>query len=146
MGGIRSIAPFEDNFTKGEYQMKLNVMFTIAAVVLILLGIVSLFAGPALLQTTDVTAAFESKIAGATYLSFGVMAWLLRNAEASKTRDSVVLGYTLLFALWTLVSLYGSFLVDMPSHGISWAPALIQALLAVGFFMAGRSSMSKGTI
>jgi hypothetical protein len=124
--------------------MKLNVMFTIAAIVLILLGIVSFFAGPAVLGTTDVMAAFESKIAAITYLSLGIMAWLVRNAEASKTRDSVVLGYTLLFALWTLVSVYGSFLVDMPSHNISWVPALIQALLAIGFFMAGRSSMSKG--
>ena len=123
--------------------MKLNVMFTIAAIILILFGLGSLFAGPAVLGTTDATAGFESKIAGVTYLSFGVMAWLVRNAEASKTRDSVVLGFTLLFALWAVVSVYGFFLTDMPSHGISWGPALIQALLAVGLFVAGRASMSK---
>jgi hypothetical protein len=70
------------------------------------------------------------------------MAWLVRNAEASKTRDSVVLGYTILFALLAVVSVYGSFL-DMPTASISWVPALIWALLAVGFFMAGKASMSK---
>jgi len=125
--------------------MKLNVMFTIAAIVLILLGILSFFAPPAL-RGTDPSAAFSTKIVGVISLSLGVMAWLLRNAEASKTRDSVVLGYTLLFALWAAVSLYGVFLVDMPAHNISWGPALIQALLAIGFFMAGRASMSTNPI
>lgn len=125
--------------------MKLNVMFTVAAILLILVGILSLFNGPAVLGTTDVTAGFESKLGGVAWLSLGIMAWLVRNAEASKTRDSVVLGYTLLFALWCVVSVYGSFLVDLPNHNISWVPALIQALLAIGFFMAGKSSMSTSS-
>jgi hypothetical protein len=29
----------------------------------------------------------------------------------------------------------------MPTHNISWGPALIQALIAIGFFMAGKASM-----
>jgi len=121
--------------------MKLNVMFTIAAIVLILLGLLSFFAPPTL-AGTDATAAFSAKINGVVSLSLGVLAWLVRNDGPSKTRDSVVLSYTLLFALWAAVSTYGIFLVDMPSHNISWGPALIQALLAIGFFMAGRASMS----
>jgi hypothetical protein len=36
---------------------------------------------------------------------------------------------------------YGSFL-DMPYANISWIIGLIQALVAVGFFMSGRASMS----
>ena len=122
--------------------MKLNVMFTIAAVVMILFGILSFFAPPAL-RGTDPSAAFSSKTIGVVLLSLGVMAWSVRNAEPSKTRDSVVLGYTLLFVLWAAVSVYGSFLVEMPSHTISWGPALIQALLAIGFFMATRAGMLK---
>ena len=125
--------------------MKLNVMFTIAAIVMVLFAILSLFAPPAL-AGTDPSATFSAKIIGVVLLSLGVMAWLVRNAEPSKTRDSVVLGYTLLFALWAAVSLYGVFLVDMPAHNISWGPALIQALLAIGFFMAGRASMSTNPI
>ena len=121
--------------------MKLNTMFTIAAIVMILMGLLSFFAPPAL-AGTDATAAFSAKINGVVLLALGVLAWLVRNAEPSKTRDSVVLSYTLLFALWAAVSVYGSFLVDMPSHTISWIPALIQALLAMGFFMAGRANMS----
>jgi hypothetical protein len=118
-------------------------MFTVAAIVLVLLGIVSILA-PAIpgLSMTDTSAAFSAKVSGVCMLSLGVIAWLVRNAEASKTRDSLVLGYILLFGLWALVSVYGSFL-DMPSANISWVPALIQAIIAAGFFMAGRSSMSK---
>ena len=67
--------------------MKLNVMFTIAAVVMILFGILSFFAPPAL-RGTDPSAAFSSKIIGVVLLSLGVMAWSVRNAEPSKTRDS----------------------------------------------------------
>ena len=78
--------------------MKLNVMFTIAAIVLILMGLFSFFAPPAL-AGTDATAAFSAKINGVVSLSLGVMAWLVRNDRPSKTRDSVVLGYTLLFVL-----------------------------------------------
>jgi len=122
--------------------MKLNTVFTIAAIVMILMGLLSFFAPPAL-RGTDPSAAFSTKIIGVISLAFGVLAWLVRNDGPSKTRDSVVLSYTLLFALWSAVSLYGVFLVDMPSHNISWGPALIQALLAIGFFMAGRANMSK---
>ena len=129
--------------------MKLNVMFIIAAILLILSGIGSLL-GPVVARAAlsaavgaalDDATAFNILLSGVVFLSLGVIAWLVRNAEASKTRDSVVLGYTLLFALWAVVSVYGSFL-DMPARSISWLPALIQALIAVGFFMAGKASMS----
>lgn len=122
--------------------MKLNVMFTIAAIVLILTGILALIVPGNLLQTTDITAVFNARLSAAAWLSLGVIAWLVRNAEASKARDAVVFGFTLLFALWAVVSLYGFFLVDMPSHSISWIAAVIQALIAIGFFVAGRAAMS----
>jgi hypothetical protein len=118
--------------------MKLSIMFVVTSVVLILSGILSFFAPPSI-TGTDAQAAFSAKILGVICLSLGVMAWLVRNAEPSKTRDSVVFGYILLFVLWTGVSIYGSFLVEMPNHNISWAPALIQALLAIGFILARKS-------
>lgn len=121
--------------------MKLNVMFTITAVLMILMGLLSFFGPPALVGT-DPSAGFNAKVGGALALGLGVMAWLVRNDGPSKTRDSVVLGYTLLFVLWMCVSIYGIFLVEMPTHNISWGPALLQALIAVGFFMAGKASMS----
>jgi len=131
--------------------MKLNVMFTITAVFLILVGILSLL-GPVLAPGAlasagilDATARFNSMLAGGGWLALGVIAWLVRNAEPSKTRDSLVFGYTLLFGLLAVVSLYGITLSDMPSHASSWVGALIWALLAVGLFIAGRASMSTST-
>jgi uncharacterized membrane protein len=140
--GVPFIEPFERDFTQGENQMKLNVMFTIAAIFLTLIGILSLLA-PALpaLGNTDANGNFGIMIGGAALLSLGVIAWLVRNAEASKTRDSVVLGYTLVFALLALISLYGQ--LNIPDRNGSWAIGLVWVLIAVGFFMAGKSSMSK---
>jgi hypothetical protein len=122
--------------------MKLNVMFTVAAFFLTLIGILSLLAPafPALAET-DANGNFGIMGGGASTLSLGVIAWLVRNAEASKMRDSVVLGYTILFALFALVSFYGQFFV--PGGDGSWVNGLIWILFTVGFFMAGKSSMSK---
>ena len=124
--------------------MKIKVLFIITAIILILTGILSLIAPPTLVGT-EATVVFSAKILGVLYLSFGIMAWLVRNAEPSKTHNSVVLGYTILFGLCAVVSINGSFLVDMPTHSISWIPALIQALFAIGFFLAGKASKSKIT-
>lgn len=65
----------------------------------------------------------------------------------SKTRDALVLGYTLLFAVWAIISLIGQFgpFGVLPGHQASWLIAVIEAAIAVGFFVAGRSSMSKST-
>ena len=81
-------------------------------------------------------------LGGAALLPLGIIAWLVRNAEASKTRDALVLGYTLVFALMAVVSLLG---YALPGHSIFWVTASTQALIAVGFFVAGRSSMSAQT-
>jgi len=129
--------------------MKLNVMFIIAAIVLILLSLLSLLApaAPAAFGVMDAGQYFAIMIGAVGWLSLGVIAWLVRNAEASKTRDALVLGYTLLFGLWAVVSLIGQFgqFGALPAHNASWVIALIQALIAAGFFVAGRSSMSKST-
>jgi hypothetical protein len=121
--------------------MKLKVLFTVAAILLILMSVMAFFTPPALAGITDVARTFDTKISGVLLLSLGIIAWLVRNAVVSKTRDSLVLGYTILFALWAVVSVYGSFL-DMPYAKISWIIGLIQALLAIGFFMAGKASMT----
>lgn len=122
--------------------MKLNVMFTGAAFFLTLIGILSLLAPafPALAET-DANGNFGIMGGGASTLSLGIIAWLVRNVEASKMRDSVVLGYTILFALFALVSFYGQFFVEGGDG--SWVNGLVWILFTVAFFMAGKSSMSK---
>lgn len=127
--------------------MKLNVMFTIAAVYGIGLGLMSLLAPGAgtgvTMSTIPGIVSMSIRFWGVSYIGLGLIAWLVRNAEASKARDGVTLGLTIFFALHALTSLYGQFTdTSVPTH---WIMATVQALIAVGFFMAGKASMSQNS-
>ena len=74
---------------------------------------------------------------GVASLALGVIAWLARNAEASKTRDAVVLGSIFWFALDAAVSLYGT-TIDPASPHIPFA--VVEAVIGAGLFLAFRSS------
>src|SRR3990172_2213664 len=126
--------------------MKLNlkVMLIIAAVYHILNGLLGLLApvsmfGVTMDASTPMFLVMTMRFWGVASLPLGLIAWLIRNAEASKTRDAVVLGLTFFFVLETPVSLYGYFVDPGSPHLIF---AVLEALIAVGFFIAGRSSMS----
>ena len=125
--------------------MKLNVMFIIAAVYGIALGLFELLA-PAAASAGTLTDSSPGMLFmivrfwGVSYLGLGLIAWLVRNADASKARDAVTLGFTLFFAIHALTSLYGQFTdASMSTH---WIMAIVQGLIAVGIFMAGKASMS----
>jgi hypothetical protein len=125
--------------------MKLNVMFIVAAIYVIVIGLTALLA-PEAATVGTLTASSPGflfmavRFWGVSYIGLGVIAWLVRNADASKARDGVALGFTLFFALQALTSLYGQFTdTSVSTH---WIMASLQALIAVGFFMAGKASMS----
>lgn len=80
------------------------------------------------------------RFTGVEMLGLGLIAWLVRNADASKARDGVTLGFTIYFALHALTSLYGQ--ITDKGTSLLWVAATIQALFAIGFFMAGRANMS----
>lgn len=126
--------------------MKLNVMFIIAAIYGIASGLFSLIA-PAAASAGTLTEGMPGmlfmmvRFFGVAYIGLGLIAWLVRNAEPSKARDGVTLGLTVFFALHALTSLYGQFTDTSVSN--HWVMATVQALIAVGFFVAGRASMSK---
>jgi len=80
------------------------------------------------------------RLLGVANLGLGLIAWLVRNSDASKTRNGVTLGFTIFFALHALTNLYGGFTDDSTSG--HWYMASLQALIAVGFFVAGRASMA----
>jgi len=129
--------------------MKLNVVFTIAAVIMIFLGLAQLLAPVALItgngmgESPSPAFIMTVRFAGVEFFGLGLIAWLVRNAEASKTRDAVTLGFTIYFALHALTSLYGQLTSISSSAG--WVAVVIQGLLAVGLFMAGKASMSTTT-
>lgn len=122
--------------------MRLNVVFVVAAIYLLLVAIASVLAPllPDLLGEIDAQTHFTLIVYGVASLSLALIAWLVRNEGPSKIRDSVVLGFTVLFALWAVASLYGQLAIPELADRGSWVQALIQALIAVGFFVTGRSS------
>lgn len=126
--------------------MKLNVMFTIAAVYGLVVGLPSILAPESMASIGGLQLSsgmsMVLRFLGITELGLGIIAWLVRNAEASGTRDGVVLGFTIYFALHSLASWYGQF--TDTSTSLHWVMASLQALIAIGFFLAGRAQMSKG--
>ena len=124
--------------------MKLNVMFIVAAVYGFIIGLGALLA-PATMAgmgglPTSSGILMTTRFLGVANLGLAIIAWLVRNAEASKTRDGVTLGFTIFFAVHALTSLYGQFTDS--STSAHWFMASLQGLIAAGFFLAGRSSMS----
>lgn len=124
--------------------MKLNVMFIIAAIYGLVVGLPSLLAPDAIASVGGLPVQSGMSMAlrflGVAEFGLGLIAWLVRNAEPSKTRDGVVLGFTIYFALHALTSLYGQFTdTSMSGH---WIMATLQGLIALGFFMAGRANMT----
>ena len=117
----------------------------IGAIYLILAALLSLFAPALLSMAGDVDAgqAFALKISSVSMLSLAVHAWLVRNAGASKTRSAVVPGFTILFARRAATSLYGQFALPAPQNHGAWMQAVIQGLIAVGFF-PGRTGQHFG--
>jgi hypothetical protein len=120
-------------------------MFTVAAVYGFIIGLAALLL-PGPMATAGGIAASSGVLMGMRFMGvanigLALIAWLVRNAEASKTRDSVTLAFTVFFALHALTSLYGQF--TDPSTSGHWVMATLQGLIAVGFFMAGKAGMSK---
>ena len=125
--------------------MKLSTMFTIAAVYEILIGLSSLVVpGPMVaaggLQIDSTGILMIVRFMGVANLGLALIAWFVRKAEASTARDGVALGFTIFFALHALTSLYGQFTDS--TQTMHWFMALLQGLLAVGFFIAGKAGMS----
>ena len=123
-------------------KIKLKVMLIVAAIYWILNGLLGLFAplsmvGVARDASTPMFLVMTMRFWGVANLPLGLIAWMVRNADASKTRDAVVLGFTLFFAIQAPVSLYAHFVDPASPHLIF---AVLEALIAVGFFLAGRSS------
>lgn len=124
--------------------MKLNVMLIVAAIYWIINGLLGLLApvsmfGIEMNASTPTFLVMTMKFWGVASLALGVIAWLVRNAEPSKTRDAVVLGSIFYFALEAPVSLYG-YLIDPGSPHMVFA--IIEMLIAVGLFLAYRSRMA----
>ena len=123
--------------------MSLSLLFTISSIYLALSGFGILISPTVMLAgALDPTAlvvidAFRGL--GGALLGIAVISWMARSAEASKLRDAVVLGNTVGFALAAVFSVL-SWVHGYPAFG--WVLILLNLVLTVGFFTAGRASMS----
>ena len=122
-------------------------MFTIAAVYGIVIGLAGLLAPGTMATMGGLPASsgwfMVGRFMGVANIGLALIAWLVRNADASKARDGVTMGFFIFFSLHALTSLYGQF--TDTSTSMHWIMAAVQGLIAVGFFMAGKASMSAST-
>lgn len=114
--------------------MKLNVMFIVAAIWTFFLGFYQLLA-PELNTSPPVSVPIATVSLGIANLSIGIIAFLLRNIETSKTRDSVAMGFTIIFVLRALADFYSQ---SLDPTDMFWISALTEALIAVGFLLGDR--------
>lgn len=127
--------------------MKLNVLLAISAIYLALAGLGFLFAPTGIMFGTVEAGASAALIANlrgpaSTVIAIAVLNWIARNAEASKARDAIILANTIGFGLAGILDVL-AVLSGAPT--IELVPAVINLLIAVAFFWAGRASMSAKT-
>jgi hypothetical protein len=127
--------------------MKLNILLTISAIYLALVGLGFLFAPTAIMFGTVEAGASAALIANlrgpaSTFIAIAVLNWVARNAEASKARDVIVLANTIGFGLAGILDVLA---VLSGAPAIELVPAIINLLIAAAFFWAGRASMSAKT-
>jgi hypothetical protein len=128
--------------------MRLNILFVISAIYLALVGLGFLFAPTALMFGTvgpEASAALIANLRGpaSLFIAIALLNWLARNAEASKTRDAIVLSNIVGFALAGVLDVIAVVGTGAPS--IELVPAIINFVLVVAFFWLGRANMSAAT-
>jgi hypothetical protein len=127
--------------------MKLNVLLSITAIYMGLLGLGFIFAP----QTIGVGAVPADappaliaylRVFGTTFLGIAVMNWTARNAEASTARDAIILGNIVGFSVGPALDVWG---LLSGARQLAVVFALIHLLIALAFLWAWRASMSAKT-
>jgi hypothetical protein len=128
--------------------MKLNVLLSISAVYMALLGlgfvlapqIIGIGAVPA-----DASAALIAylRVFGSTFIAIGVLNWTTRKAETSAARNAIVLANTVGFGLAASLDVWG---VLTGGRQLALVFAIVHLLLTVAFIWAGRTSLSAKQI
>lgn len=127
--------------------MKLNWLLSLSAIYLALVGLGFLFTPSAIMFGTvppDAPAALIANLRGvaSTFIGIAVLNWMARSAEASPARNAIVLANTVGFGLAGILDVLA---VLGGAPAIQWVPTVLNLLIAVAFFWAGRTSMSAAT-
>ncbi len=95
-------------------------------------------------SSPDVLETALARIIGALAFGLGVVCWNARTAEASKARDALILGLTVINGLLAVVAVLTGMAATV-GHWLIWADAAIYALFTVLFIVIGRQAMSAPT-
>ena len=115
--------------------MKLKTFFTIHAIVALVFGLGLVFAPAATLApygvTTNEDGLLISRLLGAAYLGFSMVAWFARNTEESAARQAIVLGFFIGFTVGFVAFLFGG--LSGIGNALGWSNVGIYFLLALGY-------------
>lgn len=122
--------------------MKPKLLLTLAAIYMGLIGLTVLIS-PVMGMGLDAGASAhlvaQVRVQASLYIGIAVVNWFARTAEASKARDAIFLGNTVVFGFMAI--LFGLLMfTGEPVAG--WVFVIIALLFAVAFFVAGRANMS----
>lgn len=127
--------------------MKLNTMMSIYGITTAIFGALLLLAPAVLISmygaSLDAQAEVLYRFIGGTFIGLAAMAWLSREADASKSRDSMVLGLTIINAISAIVAIMGA--LYGVYNVLVWMQVILYGVFAVGFFLVGKASMSSST-
>ena len=126
-------------------KIKLNVMFSISAIILFFLGLGLIFMtkfihGMVGLEVNPASLHFGKAVGGAV-VSFAAMAWFSRNSGPSQARNALVLGFTVFFFLTSIEYIRAIFIGAL--RPIGWIAAGMWILLFVFMALAGRASVTE---
>jgi uncharacterized membrane protein HdeD (DUF308 family) len=126
----------------GEDLMKPKLLFTFSAIYMGLIGLTVLISPVVVMGLDAGTSAHliaQVRVQASLYIGIAVVNWFARNAEASKGRDAIFLGNSVVFGLMAI--LFGLLMfTGEPVTG--WVIVVIDLLFAVAFFVIGRANMS----
>lgn len=121
--------------------MNLKNMFTISALVAILLGL-GLILAPAPLMTArtghapDVLTAHVARQFGTAMLAAGVISWMARRTTDSPARNAIVVGLALLYVVLPIETAISILRGSESAEG--FVLVVVFGLLAVGFILIGK--------
>ncbi len=127
--------------------MRLNVLLSITAVYMALLGLGFIFAPQAIgvgAVPADAPAALITylRVFGSTFLGIAVLNWKARNAEPSTARNAIILGNMVGFSVGPALDVWG---LLTGARQLAVVFAVIHLLIASAFFLAWRASKSAKT-
>lgn len=115
--------------------MNLRTMFTINAIVAVLIGLALLLIPGSYTELYDVqlddAGLFMARLLGSVFLMTAIVAWQSRFAEDSLARQAIVQGYFAGFALSFVVSLVGQ--LNGIANALGWTTVAINLLFALAY-------------